>query len=253
MIVTGDFRRGRHPGDPEPFLARSRLLRKASVEARAQLARFARRVAGLRGDRLYGPDAPPEGLFIVASGHVALSLQDGEARDNTVEICGPGDVLGEDCLVAAACPLTARMASAGLLVCLPRQAVLAAMERYPDIAASVLRSISHRILQATHQIGGGATRPGAQRLAGYLLCNVAAGDTAASIVLAAPKRSVASLLGMSKETLSRLLGRLAARGLIEVRGRTIVVPSVPALAAFCHDGAGCASCWGCPRGGAWIA
>lgn len=254
VVTARDLRRGRNPGDPVPFLARSRLFRDTDPDVHMQLGRFARRVVAARGTVVVRPGESPGGVFVVATGYVALCLPQGGEDEKVVEICGPGDSFGEDGLVSDACAFAARVVTGGLLVHLPRRAVLEAMDRDPGVARCFLRSVSRKILQATQQIAGGATRSGIQRLAGYLLRHLGAEERGpASITLAVPKRVAASLLGLSKETFSRLLAVLAARGLIEVKGRTIRIPSPEALVALCHEGAGCARCAGCPRGGDWMA
>ncbi len=247
-----DLRRGRAAGDVAPFLARSRLFRELQPEARTELARFARRVNAARGEIVHGPGRAADGVVIVAAGHVALSVQETRGREKVVEICGPGESFGEENLVGEPGAVTARVVSAGMLIHLPREAVLQAMQRHPAAARCILRSVSRKILLATHQIGGSATRSGLLRLAGYLLRYAppdAHGDC--TVTLTVPKRVVASLLGLSKETFSRLLGLLGSRGLVEVRGRSIRIPSADALVALCHEGGGCAGCCGCPRGDAW--
>lgn len=250
-------RRTRPAFDPAPFLARSRLFADVRPETRAELARAARRLAVSRGELVYGPARAPEGAYIVAGGCVSLLVQDRRGRDNAVEICNPGDSFGEDCLLGDASALTARAVGAGLLVLVPRAALLHAMERDAGLARALLHSVSRKLARAANQIGGQAARSGQQRLIGYLLQQLdgrPSGDNGpALLTLAVPKRVVASLLGLSKETFSRLLSLLAGRGLIEVKGRTIRVPDPDALAALCHEGLGCTGCAGCPRGERWVA
>jgi CRP/FNR family transcriptional regulator len=137
---------------------------------------------------------------------------------------------------------------------LPREALLDAMARHPSVAQCALRSVSRRVLQAAQLLGAAATRPALQRLAGYLLRELGGASAAdAKLRLAIPKGALASLLGMTRETLSRLLRSLAQRGLIELRGRTIRVLEPQALAELCHGGGGCGRCSGCPRGAGWEA
>lgn len=237
-----------------PFLARSRLLCDATPEARAQLAASAQRRDAARGTLIYGLGKPAQGVYVVASGCVALAVQESAGRESIVQLCGPRDSFGEEHLVGAAGTLSARAVSASLLVHLPRAALLEAMARHPSVAQGTLRSVSRRVLQAAQLLGAAATRPALQRLAGYLLRELGtAGAADDKLRLAIPKGALASLLGMTRETLSRLLAVLARRGLIELRGRTIRVLQPEALAELCHAGGGCELCSGCPRGAGWEA
>jgi len=237
-----------------PFLARSRLLCDATPEARAQLAACAQRRDAARGTLVYGNGQPPEGVYVVASGCVALAVPESAGRESIVQLCGPSDSFGEEHLLSGAGTLSARAVTASLLVHLPREALLEAMARHPSVAQCALRSVSRRVLQAAQLLGAAATRSALQRLAGYLLRELGtAGAAEARLTLAIPKGALASLLGVTRETLSRLLGTLARRGLIELRGRMIHVLQPQALAELCAGGGGCERCCGCPRGAGWEA
>lgn len=237
-----------------PFLARSRLLADATPEARTQLARTARRHDAARGSLIYAAGAPANGVYVVASGWVSLSVGEAAGRESIVHLCGPGDSFGEEELAGGECTLSARAVSAALLVHLPRAGLLEAMARHPSVAHCALRSVSRRVLQAAQLVGASATRSALQRLAGYLLRGIAPDERQpAKFTLAVPKGALASLLGVTRETLSRLLGLLAKRELIELRGRAIRILQPEALAELCHGGGGCATCCGCPRGAGWEA
>jgi CRP/FNR family transcriptional regulator len=235
-----------------PFLARSQLLAEATPEARAQLARSARRRDAARGTLIYAAGARADGVYVVASGWVALVLHESPARESIVHLCGPGESFGEEELAAGACMLSARAVSPALLVHLPREDVLEAMARHPSLTQCALRSVSRRVLQAAQLVGAAATRSALQRLAGYLLRGIRPDEPApAKFTLGVPKGALASLLGVTRETLSRLLAQLAGRGLLELRGRTIRILRPDGLAELCHGGGGCARCCGCPRGAGW--
>jgi len=237
-----------------PFLARSRFLSDATPEARAQLAREARRQDAPRGALIYAAGTPAVGIFVVASGWVSLTVGEAGGRESIVHLCGPGDSFGEEELAAGECMLNARAVSAAMLVQLPRAAVLDAMALHPSITQCALRSVSRRVLQAAQLVGASATRSALQRLAGYLLRSIGPDERApARFTLAVPKGALASLLGVTRETLSRLLGLLARRELIELRGRAIRILQPDSLAELCHGGGGCATCCGCPRGAGWEA
>ena len=60
-----------------------------------------------------------------------------------------------------------------------------------------------------------------QRLAAYLIYLGGTGNSNLPVDLNISKGQLASLLGTIPETLSRILNKLAAQGLIEVKGRTM--------------------------------
>jgi CRP-like cAMP-binding protein len=80
-------------------------------------------------------------------------------------------------------------------------------------------------------VGAGSLHSGGQRLASYLdaLAEPIQGNGGWSVHLPVSKTVVAARLGMKKETLSRLLRRLAADGLIEVSRGEIAILDRAAL------------------------
>jgi CRP-like cAMP-binding protein len=246
--------RSRSAGELDTLLARCKLLRDVSDEVRARIARSARRLRASRREVLMRPGEDCHGLFIVVGGYVALSVNGSPGKEKVIEICGPNDSFGEDALLAGKPDATiARMLTDGLLVFVPRKAALEAIDRYPSVARALLRNVSRRTLDMTHYIEVSSTRSACQRVAGYLMRHMNAEERKPHVItLPVPKLVVASLLGLAKESFSRVLRALAAKGLIEVRGRTIRVREPDNLAHACHEGASCELCWGCPRGGSWM-
>ena len=66
-------------------------------------------------------------------------------------------------------------------------------------------------------------KSGTQRVIGYLLRDVAAGQTGrtAQVTLPATKSVIASRLSITREHFSRILHELSDAGLVEVKGRNI--------------------------------
>ena len=73
------------------------------------------------------------------------------------------------------------------------------------------------------------------RLATYLLHRrqIGGGDC---IRLGVSREVLANLLGLARETLSRQLSRFSEAGLVELRGKDIVILDVPALQATAAEG-----------------
>jgi CRP/FNR family transcriptional regulator len=101
------------------------------------------------------------------------------------------------------------------------------MANDPRLARNVSSALARR-MQALLEEFERVRLPAVTRLAGYLLL-IAEGDLAR---LPMSKTLLAARLDMKKETLSRLLRGLAARGLIAVAGREIRIVDRGGLAAL---------------------
>ena len=96
---------------------------------------------------------------------------------------------------------------------------------------ALLATLSQRIHALIADIGAYSLASGTQRIAGFLQSlPFPAGAATARVRLPASKTVIASRLGVTKETFSRLLRDLSAQGLIEVRQRDIVLRDAARLA-----------------------
>jgi CRP-like cAMP-binding protein len=237
------------------LLAKSRVFRALGVDPFGRVVRGARKINVRRGDVLYGRGEGAQDFYVIGLGYAALSVQGELDREKVVELRGPGESFGEENMLAQAPrSLTATMLTDGVLVSVTREVVLETVENDPALAKSILADLSRRMFGLLRQIEARYNRCGVERVAAFLMQLIdSKSEIAQEAVLPAPKRIIASLLDLTKESFSRVLRELTGRQLIEVHGRTIRVLDVPGLAQVCHRGRGCALCWGCARGGAWIA
>jgi CRP/FNR family transcriptional regulator len=90
---------------------------------------------------------------------------------------------------------------------------------------------AHRLVSSIEAL---TLKDASSRFAAYLLAEARAGDV---VELGMPKQVLASHLGMTGETLSRLLARFEADGLIAARGRRIQLRSVEGLEEVAEFGA----------------
>ena len=247
--------RGKERLSPAACLARSRVFRTLEADPFGRLVRGARRINVKRGEVLYGHGEGAAEFYVIGLGYVVLSVQGDPDREKVIELRGPGESFGEENMLAdRPHSIAATMLTDGVLVSVPREVVLETVENEPGLARSILADLSRRMFGLLRQIEARSSRCGVERVAGFLM-QLSDGkvDAAQEVVLPAPKRIIASLLDLTKESFSRVLRDLTGRRLIEVHGRTIQLLDVQGLARVCHRGRGCALCWGCARGGAWVA
>lgn len=117
------------------------------------------------------------------------------------------------------------------MIAFPAQPVHALVERDPGFARALLASLSERMHGLVEEIEAGTLLSARQRIASYLLALTA---SAGRVRLPVTKTLIASHLGVTKETFSRLLREFADHGLIVVDNRDIELHDRVRLAAVAH-------------------
>ena len=203
------------PSGNAALLARLPMFAGTPRAQLAALARHAETRHAAPGSLIARRGARLPGLMIVHYGLVKLTLK-GEA-ERVLRLAGAGETFGEAALFLDE-PLpvdVTAVADTGLVV-VPAAPLLELFDGNPRFARGLLASVCHR-LQALVADFEAATAHGArERLAAYL--GSLGADTAC---LPAPKSVIASRLGMTKETLSRLLRAFIDEGLIAVANREV--------------------------------
>jgi CRP/FNR family transcriptional activator FtrB len=175
---------------------------------------------------------PVEGLFIIRSGLVDLTRIDGQHE------CGVLLLSARDLLLPAASLfdeqslVTARALTNARMIVIDNHAARAALAQSPRFAANSMKAMSGQWRMAVRNILDLNCRTAGQRLGAFLLRLVDLQADSPSAVLPIAKRHLASRLGMSAETLSRMLQLVADNGL-HLRGRTIIVRDREQIERFC--------------------
>lgn len=232
---------------PEPMprslavarLAGAKVFQGVDHGALATLARDAR-LAG-------GPDAAPAGaapeanacLYVILHGHAAIST-----GDKVVELAGQGEVVGEERVFGPLRGTTVRLIGPATALAIPADAVRRALDFSPRLARALMANLARREFHLLQRIECRTSRRAAERLGGFLLRQLAPNDEPQSVQLPAPKTIIASLLSMTKESLSRAFNTLATAALISVRGRQVCVSRPWQLAEAFDCPKSCTACDG---------
>ncbi|WP_226842750.1 Crp/Fnr family transcriptional regulator, partial [Acidithiobacillus thiooxidans] len=102
-------------------------------------------------------------------------------------------------------------------------------EQRPQSMRQMLARLSMRLHFLVKELRQLSVESAEQRLVSYLLDLCPALDAAAVVELPAKKSAVAARLGLTPETLSRLLSRMRKAGLITVNRRVLDIPDPRAL------------------------
>ena len=187
------------------------------------------------GHDLFLSRQPAQHLYVVLDGHVEL-YSPGSPGRNVLEIAQCPTVLGESALSPDGLySESARIVGHSRLLVIPATAFLTALQGRFDLALRLLSSMSVRLHGLVTQISSLKLKSTAQRLAGFLL---GIADTHQNVTRAHfpyDKRLVAQYLGMTAESLSRALARLAPLGVTSNNDNTVTMDDLAALRAFCGE------------------
>jgi CRP-like cAMP-binding protein len=209
------------PSPLEALLADVPLFADLSTKELAALSRRCNMQAYPRGAALVVSGGACPGIFAVVEGAVRLSLHDGDREERVVRLVGAGESFCAASTVldrAAPYHATALVATKAILV--PASAVRALLAHEAPFARRLAEELAARELELCAEIRASAFQSSAQRLASYIAG--LAGD-ASKLRLPYSKTLIAARLGMKKETLSRLLRRFAADGVIAMARNEISI------------------------------
>ena len=178
-----------------------------------------------RGERL-------PGLLALAYGSVKLRIPVNGTKERVIRIVAAGESFGESAaLLGQPAPFEPVALANSKVVVIPPAAIFALIERDPRLARSAVLVLAERHLRLVEELHSHVPRRGMQRLASYLeaLAEPVAGNGEFRAKLPGTKTLAAAQLGMSKETLSRLLRSLAVRGVLRVSRREIAIVDRTAL------------------------
>ncbi len=175
----------------------------------------------------------PTHLYCVLEGRIALSSTAPDGTTAVVEVIHPpGEFVLASVMVRLAYLQTAHVVTRGRLLEIEAEALRDLVERTPELALTLLGSLSRDFRNLVRQIRDLKVRTTAQRLGGYLLALVP--DPAANeaeIRLPFEKGLLAGRLGCRQENLSRAFAALRELG-VETRGARVTLRDIPRLTAY---------------------
>ena len=178
-----------------------------------------------RNDVIMPSGERPRGCYFILSGTVKLVASSGDGCEKVMDILSAGMGFGEALLfVDRPSPVAAQAIERCQVLEIDRESVLTAVRCSPDFALRMLASLSHRLHQLVGDVHAYCLHSATERVIGYLVSEAErfeGNDERALVSLRASKATVASRLGLTPETLSRVFNQLSGDGLIDVTGRRI--------------------------------
>lgn len=169
---------------------------------------------------------PLPGVIAVAYGLAKLALPRRKGEEKVLRFLGANESFGEAAaLLDRPCPVDVVALTDAMLAVIPVRPLQQLRERDSIFANNLVRILAEGLLSLVAEVDASTGRSSAQRLAAYLDSLAAAQDGTAScaVLLPVTKTALAARLGVTKETISRLLRNLRDQGLIEMTRRKITI------------------------------
>ena len=223
----------------EHVLGKLPLFRHVASAHLHKLARRAELRRAAKDTLLYERGDPATGCYALVRGLVKLSLRAPGGAEKVLRLVGPGESFAESVMFhQQPQPVNALVLADSQLVFLPAQWLYDLLDHDRSFARAMLGSLSQRIHMLIADIESYSLSSGTQRIAAFLHSLADPSEPApARVRLPANKTVIASRLGITKETFSRLLHELTVQGLVEVSRRDITLRDPPRLAELARGGA----------------
>ncbi|MGN1386435.1 MAG: Crp/Fnr family transcriptional regulator [Bacillus sp. (in: firmicutes)] len=168
-------------------------------------------------------------FFVVHRGKVKITHISEDGREQVIRIMRAGDFFGDLSLFKNTPLTTNAEALETVEICMleggPFKEIL---RKTPDLLLNILEHLSERLEKAEFQLSQMSTQDVGQRLAAFIL-EQATDSNQDIFELPVNKTDAASLLGTSRETLSRKLSFFQKQGYIKMSGRKVQICDRAAL------------------------
>ena len=202
------------------------LLESLSDAERVRIAQSCHWRNHRPGEQILDRDSSTNDVLFITEGEVRVVNYSASGRETAFAVFSAGSHVGE----IAAIDGEARSASVVALkhctiAALPAERFNRLIEDHPDVAAKLLRHLTAIIRITNERIAELSTLSAVQRLYRELLrlCEPGPDGTDAVIPAMPTQHDLASKVGATRETVARALGQLVNTGVVERRGRTLLI------------------------------
>ena len=216
------------------------FFNKLSASARQDLESMVYPTAYPSNILLFSEKQVPQGVYIVVSGEVKLSMNSSDGKRLILRIAKAGEVLELASAVSGAqSEMTAETLYPSRIAIIERSEFLGFLVRHPEVYPALTVEISRNLNRTYEQLRTvGLSSSAPEKLARLLLDWSETGQTTelgTRFHLSMTHEEVGEFIGASRETVTRTLSTFKNRHLVALHGATLTIPSRTALEAY----AGC--------------
>jgi len=218
------------------------ILRDLNQREMEAIAARAPMRAMQRGSLVWSPADGREVLYIVKSGRVRLLRSTADGRTMTLAVLGPGALFGQMRLLGQDMRSSSAEAYEDVVLCQMSEAdVRSLLLADPRVAARITEGLGRRLAEVEQRLADALLKTAPQRVCATLATLAAAAPTGPRLAghrgheVRLTHAQLADLVGTTRETTTKVLGDLQARGLVLLRRGKVVVLDVPGLHTLGDD------------------
>jgi len=204
-------------------LPRFHLFEPLNEDQLRRVRETAKKISLKPREMLFSQGDPAGRFFMVRTGSLQLFLLSREGEEKVIDVLRPGQFFAEAVMFMEnpAYPVNASALSESEVLAFDNLVFLGLLRESHDLAIRLLGEMTRRLHGLVRQIDELSLHNATYRLVAYLLRQQKSPD--GHVVLSVPKQTIASRLSIQPETLSRILGRLREKELVEVTGENITL------------------------------
>lgn len=209
------------------------MFRELAAEQITKITDHAQLIDFSKGTSVFNRGEAAVGLYILLDGQLKLGVTSPQGSEKIISIVTPGESFGEAILfLERQFPVYAQATLDSHVLLIPKNLIFSMLDNDAMFARKMLAGLSVRMHQLVQDIEMLSLQSCSQRFIGYLLQMSANTSDASNITLPASKTTIASLLNLTPETLSRTMAKLQQQGLIEVNGKDVMIIDVKKLRSY---------------------
>lgn len=228
MSIKGIF-----PIDKWDFESHSILLNLPEEDLRLLSAHQSEQVYK-KGEIIFREGAYPTGIFFVKTGKAKKYKLDKDGREQIIYVANRGELIGFHAVLAEGrYPDSAAALEESTLLFIPREDFLKTLDQSPVLMRHLLKTLSHEFGVLVNNVALFAHRTARERLALQLVVlrekykeNYQPGMP---VEINMSRDDLANLVGTARENVMRILAEFKEKGILETKGRKIIVKDVKKL------------------------
>lgn len=187
-----------------------------------------------KGEIIFREDTYPSGIYYLVNGKAKKYKVDKDGREQIFYVANTGELLGFHAILSGDnYPDSAAVMEDSVIAFIPREDFLEALRQSDVLNRRLLKTLSHEFIVLTNSLTMFAQRSVRERLALQLIVvrekYKVDFQPGMPVEINMSRDDLASLVGTARENVVRILSEFKEEGLVETKGRKIIVRDVKSL------------------------